>query len=87
MSTDLFEKLAELPVPPVPERLRGEVHKRLNAVLTVGHVVDFAASALPAAAWELCRPLAFWLSQSLGASAPAAGKDAAGPAAAADGNP
>jgi hypothetical protein len=43
MSTDLLEKLAELPVPPPPPQRNFEraVHVRINNRLIVGHVIDF----------------------------------------------
>ena len=47
MSHDPLEQLAQLDVPPVPVALEKEIHQRLNSVLVVGHVMDFALRALP----------------------------------------
>lgn len=47
MSIDLFERLAEQEVPPVPQTLSGGVHRRLNRALAVLHVVEFVLCALP----------------------------------------
>ena len=43
MSTDLLEKLAELPVPPPPSQQKFDraVHDRINSRLIVGQVIDF----------------------------------------------
>ena len=45
MSSDLFEKLADLPVPPVPETFDRAVHERINSRLTAGQFLDFATRA------------------------------------------
>ena len=42
MASDLFEKLAELPVPPVPETFDRTLHDRINKRLIVGQFLDFA---------------------------------------------
>lgn len=38
---DLFEQLADREVPPVPENLDREVHRRVNKVLLGLHVAEF----------------------------------------------
>lgn len=47
MVTDLFEKLAEVPVPPPPESQTFDraVHRRINDRLIVGQLFDFALRA------------------------------------------
>jgi hypothetical protein len=40
MATDLFEKLADLPVPPVPEKFDRGVHDRINTRLLAGQFLD-----------------------------------------------
>jgi len=47
MSDDLFELLAETPVPPVPLALSQGVHRRLNRALVVLHLVEFVVCVLP----------------------------------------
>jgi hypothetical protein len=41
MSDDLFEQLATNDVPPPPETLHGDVHRRLNRVLLLMQVTEF----------------------------------------------
>jgi hypothetical protein len=57
MSTDLFDQLAESPVPPPPPGFDGVVHQRLNRALAVGHVLDFAVRAIPFACAEFVRAI------------------------------
>ena len=38
MEIDLFEQLAQQPVPPPPESLRRDVHQRLNRLLLIMHL-------------------------------------------------
>ncbi len=57
MSTDLFDQLAESPVPPPPAEFDRSVHERLNRALTIGHVVDFAVRAIPFACVEFFRAI------------------------------
>jgi hypothetical protein len=40
MATDLFEKLADLPVPPVPEAFDRSLHDRINTRLLMGQFLD-----------------------------------------------
>ena len=42
MASDLFEKLADLPVPPVPETFDRALHDRINKRLVAGQFLDFA---------------------------------------------
>jgi hypothetical protein len=58
MSSDLFEKLADLPVPPVPETFDRAVHERINSRLVVGQFLDFAARGLGFALVHFARALA-----------------------------
>jgi hypothetical protein len=57
VSTDLFEQLAESPVPPPPAEFDRVVHERLNRALAIGHVVDFAVRAIPFACVEFVRAI------------------------------
>jgi hypothetical protein len=58
MSSDLFEKLADLPVPPVPETFDRAVHERINSRLTVGQFLDFATRGLGFVLVHFARALA-----------------------------
>jgi len=53
MATDLFERLAELPVPPPPESFTTALHQRLNRRLLASHLADFAFSGFGFAIWHL----------------------------------
>jgi hypothetical protein len=57
MPTDLFDRLAEINVPPPvpPVGFDRNLHDRLNRSLTTQHVVDLGIHALPAAAAEFLR--------------------------------
>jgi hypothetical protein len=55
MNDDLLERLAETAVPPLPADFDRAVHQRLNRTLVVGHLIDFAAVALPMALVEFAR--------------------------------
>jgi hypothetical protein len=57
MASDLFEQLAEAPVPPPPVGFDRVVHERLNRALAIGHVVDFAVRAIPLACIEFLRAI------------------------------
>lgn len=47
MTNDLFERLAQDEVPPLPEQFDSEVHTRLNRVLLATHVAEFLLAAAP----------------------------------------
>ncbi len=47
MATDLFEQLADAPVPPVPTDLDARVRQRLNETLLATHLAAFVWQALP----------------------------------------
>ena len=60
MSDDLFESLAELAVPPVPDNFDREVHQRVNRLLVLEYLVELATKGLwfatvhfARAAWSL----------------------------------
>lgn len=57
MPTDLFDRLAEVNVPPPapPTAFEHDLHDRVNQSLTAQHVVDLGIHALPAAAMEFVR--------------------------------
>ncbi len=44
MASDLFEKLADLPVPPVPPTFDRAVHERINKRLLIGQFLDVATA-------------------------------------------
>ena len=46
MASDLFEKLADLPVPPVPAAFDRGLHERINNRLVVGQFLDLAMRGL-----------------------------------------
>jgi hypothetical protein len=57
---DLFEQLADVEVPPLPENFEHGLHDRVNNILLLSHVVEFACKAcgyacghFAAALWEL----------------------------------
>lgn len=61
MSTDLFDRLAETHVPPVPEQLDRAVHERLNRALVVGQILDFAIRAIPYACAHFAKAIGGWI--------------------------
>ena len=59
MPVDLFEKLADLPVPPPPpsQAFDRSVHKRINDRLFVGQLFDFALRGFGFAAIHFARAI------------------------------
>ena len=57
MATDLFERLAELDVPPPPAQFDNQLHERVNRSLVVGQLMDLFFGAVPWAVVELSRAL------------------------------
>ena len=57
MATDLFDQLADLEVPPPPERFDQQLHERLNRSLVVGQFVDLVFGAVPFAIVHFARAL------------------------------
>ncbi|MCA9246891.1 MAG: hypothetical protein KDA42_07235 [Planctomycetales bacterium] len=55
MSSDLFEQLAEIDVPPIPDHLDQPVHDQVNRWLLVVQLGEFVLRCLPLAAWTFCR--------------------------------
>ncbi len=55
MATDLFERLAELDVPPPPARFDDQLHERVNRSLVVGQLMDLMFGAVPWAVVEFSR--------------------------------
>ena len=55
MPDDLLEQLTKSEVPPVPESLDRQVHRRLNRTLLVIHILDFVLRGIPYAALQLAR--------------------------------
>jgi len=61
MSDDLFDLLAETPVPPVPPALSQGVHRRLNRALVVLHLVEFVLCVLPYGLLHFARGVVGWM--------------------------
>ena len=57
MARDLFESLAQLPVPPPPSELDSLVHTRLNKRLLIGQLLDLGMRALPGAMLQFSQAL------------------------------
>ncbi len=55
LNPQLFEKLAELPVPPPPPTLNRAVHERINGRLLTGQLLDLATSGFGFAVLHLGR--------------------------------
>ncbi len=55
MATDLFERLAELDVPPPPAQFDDQLHERVNRSLVVGQLMDLVFGAVPWAVVEFSR--------------------------------
>lgn len=55
MSSDLFDRLAELPVPPAPaaRQFNAGVHQRLNKRLLFGQLADLAVRGFGFAIWHM----------------------------------
>jgi hypothetical protein len=58
MATDLFEKLADLPVPPVPEVFDRSLHDRINTRLLMGQFLDLGMRGVGFALVHFARALA-----------------------------
>jgi hypothetical protein len=58
MASDLFEQLAELPVPPVPPTFDRAVHERINKRLVVGQFLDIATRGFAFALVHFARAVA-----------------------------
>jgi hypothetical protein len=50
MATNLFDRLADLEVPPPPAQFDKQLHERVNRSLVVSQMVDLAVNGLP---WAL----------------------------------
>ncbi len=55
MATDLFERLADLDVPPPPAQFDHQLHERVNRSLVVGQMMDLMFGAVPWAVVEFSR--------------------------------
>ena len=55
MTGDLLELLSQPDVPPVPETLELQVHRRVNHWLLIYHGIDLVFRGLPYAAFHLAR--------------------------------
>lgn len=60
MTADLFERLAEQPVPPVPADLERQIHQQVNHWLLAAHLAEFVFRAAPEAARYLIQALLAW---------------------------
>jgi len=57
MATDLFERLAELEVPPPPEAFDQQLHQRVNRALVAAQLVDLLVRGLPWATLHFARAI------------------------------
>ncbi len=57
MATDLFERLADLDVPPPPAQFDTQLHERVNRSLVLGQLMDLFFGAVPWAVVEMSRAL------------------------------
>lgn len=57
MPTDLWEQLAQTPVPPPPKELDQGVRQRINTYLMAGHLADFLFRVLPYGMYHFARGL------------------------------
>ncbi len=55
MAIDLFDKLAEMDVPPPPARFDEQLHQKVNRSLAIGQALDLVFGALPWALGEFAR--------------------------------
>jgi hypothetical protein len=55
MALDLFEKLADLDVPPPPARFDQQLHERVNRSLLIGQLLDLIVGAAPWALGQFAR--------------------------------
>ena len=55
MATDLFDKLAEMDVPPPPARFDQQLHERVNRSLFIGQMLDLVFGAVPWAIGHFAR--------------------------------
>ncbi len=55
MATDLFQRLAERPVPAPPAGFNRSLHQRLNKRLLAGQLLDLAVHGFGFAIWHLAR--------------------------------
>jgi hypothetical protein len=55
MTTDVFEQLAEVDVPPTPAQFDAQLHERVNRWLIVGHALDLLLRGLPFALLHFSR--------------------------------
>ena len=57
MASNLFESLAQAPVPPPPAELDSLVHTRLNKRLLIGQLLDLGMRGLPGAMLQFSQAL------------------------------
>jgi hypothetical protein len=55
MASDLFDRLAELDVPPPPAQFDHQLHERVNRSLIVGQMIDLVAGGIPFALVHFAR--------------------------------
>jgi hypothetical protein len=56
-SRSVFDQLVEQPVPERPHEFRRLLHERINARLTLVHLLEFAVQVLPFAFYHFCSAL------------------------------
>ncbi len=62
---DFFSQLAVGEIPPVPDEIETQVHKKVNAVLLATHVFEFAFFAIPLACYAFGESVVHFLLLSL----------------------
>jgi hypothetical protein len=50
MAGDLFERLADVEVPPMPDNFDRDIHQRVNTALLVLHIAELATKGIAFAA-------------------------------------
>jgi hypothetical protein len=70
MSSDLIERLADSPVPPLPAEFERGVHERLNRALVIGQMLEFALRAIPYACIHFAKAVAGWIVLSVSGNFP-----------------
>jgi hypothetical protein len=65
MATNLFDRLADLEVPPPPARFDEQLHERVNRSLVATQFLDLAVKALPWALLHFARAVVATIAYSL----------------------
>lgn len=65
MASNLFDRLAELEVPPPPAQFDTQLHERMNRSITRTQLVDLATGGMPWAMLQMSRALLAFVSFTL----------------------